>query len=288
MKKYIAIVPVVLGLMLVVSLFTPTRVAHAQVGRPCNVGLWSQGVYDQYSNCVQNTTSTTPSSPIGSFSIFFCDNRGIAGTVDIVNSPNIQTFNFAACAYPTIQYSDFIKLNTNDKIDIICNGVVSNTFTGPGVFVADLSTKSCGGNNWWDAISLSIVSTVPVPILTSSSYSSPNVTVQGTGMSDTSNTFLVTTSNGTTQTISNIGGCGSGSCNVPLPAGMAAGTYTIKVQPSGASSYSNSVSFTITPIAPSNLTAATTTTPGQVALSWKNNSTTQTGVDIERAISGES
>src|ERR1035437_8035116 len=64
MKKYIAIVPVVLGLMLVVSLFTPTRVAHAQVGRPCNVGLWSQGVYDQYSKCVQNTTSTSNPVPV--------------------------------------------------------------------------------------------------------------------------------------------------------------------------------------------------------------------------------
>ncbi len=42
-------------LMLAVSFFTPTRVANAQLGFPCYVGTSAQGVYDKYGNCVQTS-----------------------------------------------------------------------------------------------------------------------------------------------------------------------------------------------------------------------------------------
>ena len=129
--------------------------------------------------------------------------------------------------------------------------------------------------------------TIPTPTLTSASVSSGIVTINGSNMTSTGNTVQISGSGVSTVTLSNISSSGGTSMTFTLPtADSAAGTYSVKVEASGGTAYSNAVSFTVVApgVAPTNLAATRSTSNlDQINLSWSETDTTVTGYSIERS-----
>ena len=129
--------------------------------------------------------------------------------------------------------------------------------------------------------------TIPTPTLTSASVSGGIVTVNGSNMSTTGNTVQISGSGVSTVTLSNISSSGGTSMTFTLPtADNTAGTYSVKVEASGGTAYSNAVSFTVVApgVAPTNLAATRSTSNlDQINLSWSETDTTVTGYSIERS-----
>jgi hypothetical protein len=152
-------------------------------------------------------------------------------------------------------------------------------YTSPGTY--SVAVEASGGTSYSNSVSFNV--NVPTPTLTSASVSGDIVTVKGSNMSTTGNIVQISGSGVSTVTLSNISSSGGTTMVFTLPnSDSAPGTYSVKVEASGGTAYSNSVSFAV--VAPSNLAAQRSPTNiDQIGLTWNNANTGVTGYSIERS-----
>jgi len=235
---------------------------------------------------------------IGTVYMLSCDNSNtIEKSMDIYDITSRQRFYLGPCNSPTIPYPDYIKLLNNKYVNLVCGDNISATFSGNG-FIADASTKACGGNNWWNSIGIDVISP---PTLTSLTRSGSSITLQGTGFSPTGNDVFFKRADVnnvlSSDTIKNISSSNGTSLVFTLPASISeAGAYPVKMHPLvitvhpidfiteqdiNSSTWSNVLPFNILDSAPLNLKAVSNAS-SQVNLSWESNSSSETGYYIER------
>ena len=113
-------------------------VARAQTaGTPCNVGLWNQGTYGSYGNCVPNSTGSTPTGTVGYIigcSITDTDSCGYNSKIPIYSSD--QNTIYTPNPNQWLSYEPYdIELLTTSTVTLSCNGDSQQIFSDPGISV---------------------------------------------------------------------------------------------------------------------------------------------------------
>ena len=228
------------------------------------------------------------------------------GNFPIYQQYGVEQNPFAGCSTVNgvsncYYVADSITISTSDSIQLTCfNGSVYGPgviITGPGTFYPTTAqaqetsgppycaNQNIAGNYWYFS-GVTVIAAI-VPNLTSASVVKTVVTVYGANFSSTGNTVAIKNSSGVTTTVSNVSSSGGTSLSFTLPAGdTTPGNYTLAVEASGGTTYSNSVSFTVVApdVAPVSLTATRSSSDiDQINLSWAETGTTVSNYSIERA-----
>ena len=249
---------------------------------------------------VSEVHATVTPQPIGTLSgpTFDCSTASNSGGTfsQLIYNAASQSFSSSCSSvygYPYASlFPDIVTLTTSDSVNIMCRGQVVATFHGPGTFSSAYPNSCPGFANFWPGLifSMSFVAVAPSN-LTAVSPTPTSVNLLWTNNSASVDNINIerSTSGGNFSVIATVAPTATTYTDTNLSPFTSYSYRVAAVSTAGNSGYSNLANITtlaIANLAPSNLTAATTSDSTSINLSWMNNSSTQTGVIIERSDAG--
>ncbi len=270
--------------------------SSAQLAQVCSASSIAAGTCGNfvYSQTTGSSSAIPPGPIIGYMGAIivpcpagaYCPSNLSLGTFEM---PIYKVYNQVQ-TFAAYQHLNYVRMTTNDTVQIICPTYSGLIFTGPGTFtptandINKCQEISLGGNPIFTRNSITLVAPAPKPAPTISSISptsaipGASITISGSNFTSTDNSISLSKTGTTSVIVNNIASAGS-SLTFSLPQNIQSGSYNVSVTSNGKSS--NSVSLSVVPSAPSDLMTILTS-EGKVKLSWKF-SLPNSGFELEAA-----